>query len=123
MTLNQTNMQRDTITITTPLSKQVVVLLSYITGREKRTIDNSIVTADLQFSVDSQDKKDVKGLKGSMVEYMEDKAISTIVVSIDGQTDDIVNKILNMKAKDYSAVIEVVNNVQADKIGTDIKKN
>lgn len=113
-------MDRDTLTITTPVANKVVVLKSYITGREKRALTNIFLTGELQFSTDA---KDIKGLKAGLVEQAEDLAFRTVIVSIDGKTEDIVNSVLNLPAQDYSYIVKAVNDITADKKGEEVKKN
>jgi hypothetical protein len=113
-------MDRPTLTIETPVDKKQVVLKAYITGREKRALTNVFLNGDLQFSASG---KEVKGIKGELIEKAEDLALRTIVVEVDGITDDVVNAVLNMHAQDYAFVVEEVNKITADTKGDDVKKN
>ena len=110
----------DTITVKTPNSNQTIILKSYITGRDRRELTNVFLNGDMQFSADG---KDIKGLKGNMVALAEDLALKTVVLSIDGDSSDIVNKILNMHAQDYSFVVKEVNKITSDVYGEEVKKN
>ena len=109
-----------TITITTPREGKVVILKTFITGREKRALTSIFLNGDLQFSADA---KDIKGLKGGIIEQAEDLALRTVVVSIDGVADDVVGGVLNMHAQDYSFVVAEVNKITSDVGGDEIKKN
>ena len=111
--------ERPTITVVTPTGI-TVRLNEYITGREKRALTNVFLTGDLTFSADAGQ---VKGLKGSMVETAEDLAIKTVVVSVDGKTDDIVNSVLNLRSEDYAFVVKEINKITADLKGEELKKN
>lgn len=111
--------ERPTIVVVSP--RGITVRLNeYITGREKRALTNVFLTGDLTFSANAEQ---VKGLKGSMVEMAEDLAIRSVVVSVDGKTDDIVNEVLNLHAEDYAFVIREINKITADLKGEEVKKN
>ncbi len=118
-------MERETITITTPLDKRTVILKSYITGREQRALTNIFLQnmTDLNIDPATQDVN-VKKFSPSMVEQADDLAWRTVVVSIDGRVDgelvdgktfSIVDEILDMKLQDYNFVADKVKEVTADK--------
>lgn len=113
-------MSTPTFTITTPVDNKVVTLKKYITGREKRSLTNVFLNGDLQFSADA---KDIKGLKGNLVELAEDLAIKTVVEAVDGIADNVVEAVLNMHANDYTFVITEINKVTNDQAGEEVKKN
>lgn len=103
------NEERETISITTPVSQKVVVLKAFLTGREKRDITNSAIPT----SVDLDGNEGVKNM--NLVQIMnngEDMALRTVIVSIDGERpDDIVNAVLNMHSVDSSFITKEVKNV------------
>jgi len=118
-------MQRETITITTPLDKRTLVLKSYITGREQRALTNIFLQnmTDLNIDPATQDVN-VKKVSPSMVEEADNLAWRTVVVSIDGHADgelvndkpfSVVDEILDMKLQDYNFVADKVKEVTADK--------
>ena len=113
-------MERETYTVTTPSGKHNVTLKTYITGREKRSLTNVFLNGDLQFSASGAD---IKGLKGGLVEQAEDLGFNTVIVSIDGQSANIVETVLNMHAQDYEFIVKEVNKVTSDQIGNEVKKN
>lgn len=126
-------MERETITITTPLDKRVIVIKSYITGREQRALTNVFLQNMSDFNVDQSGKDvNVKKVNPSLVEEADNLAWKTVVVSIDGRKDgeevngkmfSIVNEILDMKLQDYNFVADKVKEVTADKHFLDEKKN
>lgn len=104
-------MNRETTTITTPVSKQVVVINTYLTGREKRQLTNVFLQGDLKFNADS---KNVTGINYALIDKEQDLAWSLVVVSIDGVTEGIVEKILDMRSQDYDFIVAEVNKVTKD---------
>ncbi len=104
-------MQRETTTFTTPYSKQVVVVKTYLTGREKRQLQNALLnTGELQFNIDT---KKIEGISGALADKEQDTLWALIVDSIDGKADDIVNTILDMRSEDYEFVVKKINDINA----------
>jgi hypothetical protein len=104
------NEERETISITTPISNKVVVLKAFLTGREKRDIANSAIPT----SVDYDGTEGVKGM--NLVQIMnngEDMALRTVIISIDGTQygEDTVNTVLNMHSVDSAFIIKEVKSV------------
>lgn len=118
-------MERETIEIATPIDHHVVVLKSYITGREQRTLTNLLVKTvkDLNIDTKAQHVK-VPEIDINLTDKAEDEAWRLIVVSvngrkdgelIDGQPFSIVDAILNMKLKDYETVKAKIKEIGDDK--------
>ena len=101
--------QRDTITIETPADKHSVILNAYITGREKRNLNNIFQAWQVGLGDKGMisDKKDTKG----MIENAENEAIKTVVVSVDGISENVLDKVLDMKSDDYVFVIKKINEI------------
>jgi len=104
-------MERETKVIVTPVGKKEVVLKAYIIGREKRALTNVFLSGDLSFSVEG---KNVQGLKGNLIEKAENLALETVVVSIDGKADKVLDTILDMHADDYAFIVASVNAITTD---------
>lgn len=79
--------ERSTKTVITPLGKQQVVMLEYITGREAEQIAIASQGAD----------KDYAASLGA-----RDNAIEIIIKSIDGVTEGITDLVKDMPLEDYS---------------------
>jgi len=83
------NKNRETKKVTTPISKQEVVLKSFLTGREKR-----------EFTSNSDEGFEMIGIR-------------VAVVSVDGKTDGVIDAILDMHGKDYDFILnemaEIIN--------------
>ena len=105
-------MERETQLITTPTGRSVE-LKTYITGREKRAIE-SVYYRDVEMTATGGEQT-VKGFKAAAIEEAQNTAIATVVVSIDGSPDDILNRVLEMKLEDYEAVLAAIEEVTAGK--------
>ena len=100
-------MPRETKVIETPLEKDKVELKVWITGREKRELRN-IFLENVKFN---ENKPESIGNSADIINQAENKAIETVVVSVNEDSKDILNKILEMKAKDYDFVIREINKI------------
>ena len=106
-------MERETITIETPVDKHKVVLKAWITGGEKRALRRPFL-ASMKISVTGEDKKEPKVEDinpADMQEKAENEAIKTIIVSINGKAEDVLVAVLDMREKDYDFVIAEMNKI------------
>jgi len=99
---------RETFEIVTPVKGHVVVLRSWITGRESQKIDGAMFRG---VGTTQDGKKLTPKLSESMLADQENASIEVVVVSVDGKENDVVNTVLNMRAKDYSFVVAEVQKV------------
>jgi len=106
-------MERETKEIVTPVDKHKVVIKAWITGREKRALGRPFLSG-MKFSVTEGEPKAEDINPGELMEKAENIAIETIVVSVNGQTEKIVDKILDMKEKDYEFVKSEINKVTTE---------
>ena len=92
---------RETIKVTTPVKKHKVVLKAWINGREKQKIDgamfNSITTEG-----EGVNLKPV--MNDTMLAGQENARIEAVVVSVDGVEDNILDTVLDMRAKDFEFI-------------------
>jgi len=99
---------RETFEIKTPVKGHVVVLRSWITGRESQKIDGAMFKG---VGTTQDGKKLTPKISESMLADQENASIEVVVVSVDGKENDVVNSVLNMRAKDYSFVVAEVQKV------------
>jgi hypothetical protein len=103
----------ETIKTTTPVDKHEVVFKKWITGRDRRGID-SIYYGEIEVGL-NQNNPEVKGLKGSTFNKAQDKTIETLVVSVDGKKENVVDAVLDMRAEDFDFVINKMNEITSKK--------
>lgn len=99
---------RETFEIVTPIKGHIVVLRSWITGRESQKIDGAMFKG---VGTTQDGKRLTPKLSESMLSDQENASIEVVVVSVDGKENDVVNAVLNMRAKDYSFVTAEVSKV------------
>ena len=85
----------------------------WITGRDKRKL-RAIFMEDLKIGADSKGPT-VSGIKGSATEVAEDLAITMIVQELDGKTENILDRVLDLHAEDYNAIVKTINEITEEK--------
>ena len=99
---------RETIEIETP-NKHKVVLKSWLTGREKRGLKKPLMN---RMKLDIEGKGVLEDAHlGELYEEMEDLTIKAVVVSVDGDTENVVEKVLNLKEEDYDFVLAEIDKI------------
>ncbi len=91
-------MERETREIITPIGKQKVVIFTYLLGGEKK----SFIYAE--------------------PEKAQDMIIEKVVVSIDGNSDNILERVNNMHGKDYDFIFQEISKVIEDSTFVEKKK-
>jgi len=99
---------RETFETITPVKKHVVILRSWITGRESQKIDGAMFKG---VGTTGDGKKLAPKLSASMLADQENASIEAIVVSVDGKNNDLVNTVLNMRKPDYDHVLQQLDKV------------
>lgn len=113
----------ETKIIETPIGKNKIEILSSITGKIKREIDiQKIMRKYMNFDfenidggADNQVKTKMLPLSGQIFVESEEKMIELLIVSIDGNKDDVVNKVLDMDSRDYDFIIKHLESVRDGK--------
>lgn len=99
---------REVIEIVTPEKGHKVVLKAWITGRESQKIDGAMF-AGVQTTVDG--KRISPKISETMLADQENASIEAIVVSVDGSESNVLNRVLDMRKKDYAFVVEAVGKI------------
>lgn len=106
------NIPEDTKELKTPSGEHTILVKAYLTGEDRRAARRVIL------KVSSEDRgKTVEG-----IEEVENHMMSQIVLKIDDSDQDIVDRVLKMKAEDYDFVVETINQISQGKLVADEKK-
>lgn len=105
-------MERETKEVTTPIGQQKVVLKEWLTGRERRDI-RSVLLEEVNFeqNTDSSEAKPAYKIHGSVLNKAQDKAFESVVVSVDGNAENIVNIILDMRDEDFDFIQKEIDKI------------
>lgn len=104
--------------IVTPIGKVKVVLKDWITGKDSQAIDSAMF-AGVGTSVDG--KKLQPKLSDTMIADQENASLKSVVISVDGNEQNVVEAVLAMRSADYKFVLEAVDKV-INEDGIDEKK-
>ena len=115
-------MERETKEIIIPVGKNKIIIKSWLTGRERRAI-RSVLLEEVKFGQTGEGEVAPEyNIQGSVLNKAQDKAFESVIVSIDGNSDDIVNNILDMRDKDFDFVVKEIDEVTGGTSEEDKKK-
>ncbi len=105
-------MNRETKVFATP-GGHAVVLNAYLTGREAQEL-KSIMFSALKVNMDDAQsgKIGVGDIPSAFLVDQEKKAMSYLVVSVDGDATSPVDKLLDLPSTEYDAVVKEINAIQ-----------
>jgi hypothetical protein len=105
-------LERETREFTTPGGHKVVVR-TYLTGKESKEL-KAIMYADLKISPTdaTNGKPSLADIPVSFVLAQEDKAIEFLVVSLDGITENIADKLGDLPEPDYNTVLAEIQKIR-----------
>lgn len=106
-------MTRETKKIITPIDKHEVVVNTWITGKERRDLQRPFI-ASMSVSVKGGQPEVEAKETASVIEIVENLTIETVVISVNGKTDDILNEVLNMKNEDFIFVLKEIQKVTSE---------
>ena len=107
------NNERENKKLTTPVDKHEVVIKSWLTGREKRLIQ-SVYLDEVTFG-----GKEYQ-VKGELLTKAQDAALLQLIVSVNGDPKDILEKLLDFRSEDFDFVVAEINKITNPEI--DVKK-
>lgn len=84
----------------------VVTLKEYLTGREKRSIKNALWTGKSMKIKDGKGESDPVPMED--IDASTNRTIELMVVAIDGKTENILDRVLDMRDRDYDDVLEKI---------------
>jgi len=106
-------MERDTQTITTPKCNTKIVIKKWLTGRERKLI-NEVMFKEMEINMNANEadklgeKIQQSKFNGKVLGDIQDATIQAYVVSIDGKAENILDGILDLPEEDYNYVNEQI---------------
>jgi hypothetical protein len=94
--------------------EHTVVLHDYITGREQRQIQEVFLkNVEINRLSQSNGKTDagMSGFSAATVAEAQDLAFKLIIISMDGNSDDVVKRVLDLPAAEFEEIVAAVNEV------------
>lgn len=84
----------------------VVTLKEYLTGREKRAVKNALWTGKSMKIKDGKGESDPVPMED--IDASTNKTIELMVVAIDGKSENILDRVLDMRDRDYDDILEKI---------------
>lgn len=105
--------ERPTKEIKTPIQGVAVIIKEWITGREQEYIQQPIIDAA---SVKAgfgggQGTAEIADFKTSAITDSSHRAIESVVVSVSGSAERIIDAVLDLHKEDYEFVMDAVNEI------------
>lgn len=97
---------RPTVEYKLKSGRHVIVLQEYLTGREQRAIKNALWVGKTMQLKDG--KGETEALPMDQMDVSTDKTIELMVVSIDGNSKDILNQVLEFRDQDYNDLLDKI---------------
>jgi hypothetical protein len=103
---------RETREFVTP-GNHTVLLRTYLTGKESNEL-KAIMYADLKITAADAagGKVGLADIPASFMLTQEKKAVEFLVVSIDGQTENVIDKLGDLTESDYNAVLAEIQKIR-----------
>ncbi len=105
--MQQPPANRPTKELELPFTGGKVVVKEWITGREQQHIEQP-TTESIKMKPDQTGRMTFGDLDPGKIEESTQRAISTIVVSLNGETEDLGNKILDLPVTDYNIIVAYI---------------
>ncbi len=105
-------MQRETKSFATPSGIEIV-LKTYLTAREANSIKDEMYK---MMKIDPQTGGSKSEITGEFLLEQERKALALLVVSINGNSENILETLLDMRNSDYQSIVKEMNSIQAENL-------
>lgn len=99
----------DRETKTLEIAGHKVIIKTYLTAGERRSL-RSLLLSSLKFDI-LEEKPDIKDFSPELIEKTEDKTIEIVVVSLDDSTENIFQRMMELKDNEFDAIMTEVNKV------------
>lgn len=105
--------------ITTSITKVKVVIKDWITAREQQEVQN-VVFSKMKFDLSQSAQREGKQTGMSNIDpaaavEMQNKQAEVYVVSIDGETTNLMETMLNLPDGDFAEITQAINGLDAKK--------
>ena len=111
-------MERETTTFKTPGGHEVV-LKTYLTAREANQL-KAVLYKSINMSMSdlANGTTEIKDIPATALLEQEREALKTVIVSLDGNQENVAERLLDLRSDEYDAVIAEVNKVTKSNLQT-----
>ena len=104
-------MDRETTKLTLPSGKEIE-LKSYLTARERNEI-RDVFMEEMRASIAKEEKETDQVITGHAMIKAEKTLLETIIIALDGISEDVVSRLLDGSPEDYDFVVANANKIKA----------
>ena len=97
-----------------------VIVKTYLTAGERRVLRN-VLLANLKFDL-QEEKPDIKDFSPELLEQIENKTIEQVIVSFDGSSENILQRMLELKEKEFDDIMIEINKIAQGENFKEVKK-
>ena len=108
-------MDRENREVVTPVKAHKVVLTTYLTGREFEYVQAPLLQAMTVKAGGIGQDVQMGNIDISKIQESTHRLIEKVVVSVDGNSDKVLDLILDMHQEDYQFVLDAVNELSKKK--------
>lgn len=94
-------------------NRHKVSVYTYITGGEMRQIQD-VYLSKAEVSLDGKDAS-FKGITGDLANKAQDKTFELLIVSVDGNKENVVQLVADLRVEDYDEVVDALNEITSVK--------
>jgi len=89
-------------------------VVSYITALDQRYIEEPVFES-MEMKPKSNGDQEMSSLKGSVIHKVQDRRFEVALVSLNGSSENILERLLNLPLPDFTEIKEVVAEVTGEK--------
>jgi len=109
----------------TPIGKQKVKIKKWLTGGDRRDL-NLFLFKDVNLTLNPANPEAAgigeQQIPGEKLIQLNDLTIEKVVVEVDGSSEDILKRVLEMDARDYDFILDKCNQVSGQREFTEKKR-
>ncbi len=96
------------------IGSHILIVKTYITGREARDIESAFMDK-LDLSQSQEKGTEIKSFKAGQLKEKQDMQVKSVVVSFDGQKENVLDLILDLPVAESEEVMNVIRDIAEPK--------
>ena len=89
-------------------------VVDYITGQDQRYIEEPLY-ASMEMKQKVTGDQEISSFKGTVILAMQDRRFEVALASLDGSSENIIDRLLKLKVADYNEIKDVVSEITGEK--------
>ena len=96
------------------VGKHTLIVNTYITGREARDIEGSMMDK-IEMNQSTTNGMEITGFKASHLKDKQDLQVKAVIVSFNGSNENMLDKILDLPSKEREKIMEIARDIAEPK--------